>query len=97
MNKKLTSNVFSSFIFHPSLRRAAGYGLPGRFAKPCGRKVMRVQLPRLPPCQTRLPAALRWPQGHEGSTPSPSAFRSGEWGVGRKPDEIFYSALSTQH
>ena len=31
-----------------SLRRVAGYGLPGRFAKPCGLKAVRVQLPCLP-------------------------------------------------
>ena len=30
------------------LRRVAGYGLPGRFAKPCGRKAVRVQIPCLP-------------------------------------------------
>ena len=36
------------FPVGPLIRRAAGYGLPGRFAKPCGREVMRVQLPRLP-------------------------------------------------
>ena len=31
-----------------SIRRVAGYGLPGRFAKPCGRKAVRVQIPCLP-------------------------------------------------
>jgi hypothetical protein len=34
-------------------RRVAGYGLPGRFAKPCGRKAVRVQIPRLPPSLPR--------------------------------------------
>ena len=29
-------------------REAAGYGLPGRFAKACDREVVRVQLPRFP-------------------------------------------------
>ena len=35
-------------------RRVAGYGLPGRFAKPCGRKVVRVRIPCLPLC------SLKW-------------------------------------
>ena len=29
-------------------RKVAGYGSPGRFAKPCGREAVRVQIPRLP-------------------------------------------------
>src|SRR5690606_19169409 len=32
----------------PGIRRVAGYGLPGRFAKPCGRKAVRVRIPCLP-------------------------------------------------
>jgi hypothetical protein len=31
-----------------SIRRVAGYGLPGRFAKPCGREAVRVRIPCLP-------------------------------------------------
>ena len=30
------------------LRKVAGYGSPGRFAKPCGFTAMWVQIPRLP-------------------------------------------------
>src|SRR5690348_5667619 len=30
------------------IRKVAGYGSPGRFAKPCGFTAMWVQIPRLP-------------------------------------------------
>lgn len=30
------------------MRKVAGYGLPGRFAKPCGLRALRVRVPGLP-------------------------------------------------
>lgn len=45
----------------PLKRKVAGYGSPGRFAKPCGRQVVRVQIPCLPPF---LP---RWCNGDHAS------------------------------
>jgi hypothetical protein len=37
------------FSVGPLIRKVAGYGSPGRFAKPCGFAAMWVQIPRLPP------------------------------------------------
>src|SRR5262249_47238409 len=36
------------FSVGPLVRKVAGYGSPGRFAKPCGFTAMWVQIPRLP-------------------------------------------------
>src|SRR6516165_3396192 len=53
------------------LRKAAGYGLPGRSAKACDREVVRVRLPRFPlvaPVVKRT-SCLASNEGVPGSSP----------------------------
>ena len=45
----LSVEIRVQFPVGPLIRKVAGYGWPGRFAKPCGSiRVMRVRIPCLP-------------------------------------------------